>query len=47
MRMPPTAVDAIKEKTANLARSLERSIDADVVGIFGPIDTSKPWREQV
>lgn len=33
----PSVVDAIRDKTASLTEAMERELDADVVGIFGPI----------
>lgn len=33
----PTAVDAIQEKLSALTQTLEATLDADVLGIFGPI----------
>jgi hypothetical protein len=33
----PTAVDAIQEKLSALTQTLEAQLDADILGIFGPI----------
>jgi hypothetical protein len=33
----PNVVDAIREKMAKMIEALEKELQADVIGIFGPI----------